>query len=160
VTEAVLAEKRPTPEPLVRAAVAEDIPTIATLHARCFAQPWNAASVAGLVSAGSLALIGGWPGADSGFALFRGAADEVEVLSVGVDPEFRLRGMGRALLREGLAVAAGRGSRRAFLEVADGNAAAIALYFAAGFQAVGRRPRYYRIGVDQRIDALILAREL
>ena len=43
-----------------------------------------------------------------------------------------------------------------FLEVRPTNEAATALYLAAGFTQVGRRPRYYPAG-DGREDALVMS---
>jgi [ribosomal protein S18]-alanine N-acetyltransferase len=37
-----------------------------------------------------------------------------------------------------------RGTRAVFLEVRESNAGALALYHEFGFEASGRRPRYYR----------------
>jgi ribosomal-protein-alanine N-acetyltransferase len=50
----------------------------------------------------------------------------------------------RALLVDFIDAARRRGARRGFLEVAEDNDAALALYTAAGFAAIGRRPAYYR----------------
>ena len=48
-----------------------------------------------------------------------------------------------------------------FLEVAEDNRAARALYAAAGFASVGRRPAYYaRPGAADAVAALILRRDL
>ena len=68
---------------------------------------------------------------------------EAEVHTIGVDPVHQGRGVGRALLRELLAVA---DAERAtvFLEVRTDNAAAHALYASEGFTVVGLRKRYYR----------------
>jgi ribosomal-protein-alanine N-acetyltransferase len=55
-----------------------------------------------------------------------------------------------------MAQAVAGGAVAMFLEVAEGNAAARALYGAAGFAEAGRRRRYYADGGD----ALVLRREL
>ena len=63
--------------------------------------------------------------------------------TIGVDPAHQERGIGRALLRELLALA---DAQRAtvFLEVRTDNGAARALYESEGFTVVGLRRRYYR----------------
>jgi ribosomal-protein-alanine acetyltransferase len=68
---------------------------------------------------------------------------EAEIHTLGVDPAFRGRGIGRALLRALLAVA-DREHATVFLEVRTDNEAALALYRAEGFAVVGLRRRYYR----------------
>ena len=84
-------------------------------------------------------------GAIAGFLVWRKTApDEVEVLNLAVLPHFRRRGMGKALL-ETLPSAA------VFLEVRESNAAAIALYGAAGFQQTGIRPAYYSNPVESAV---------
>ncbi|MCU0578714.1 MAG: GNAT family N-acetyltransferase, partial [Desulfobacterota bacterium] len=57
-----------------------------------------------------------------------------ELFRVAVAPELRRRGIGGALVAEFLRQARGRGMRSAVLEVGAANAAALALYRAAGFE--------------------------
>jgi [ribosomal protein S18]-alanine N-acetyltransferase len=91
-----------------------------------------------------------------GMLLGRMAADEAEVLTLAVAPEARRQGIATALLRAAKAqVGAGSGTVM-FLEVATGNAAALALYAREGFVAVGRRRRYYA----DSADALVLRSKL
>ncbi|MEQ9335588.1 MAG: GNAT family N-acetyltransferase [Miltoncostaeaceae bacterium] len=63
------------------------------------------------------------------------------------------------LLAAALRLSAARGATRMVLEVSEANAAARALYDAAGFSPVGRRRGYYR-GACGAEDALVLARHL
>lgn len=136
---------------------------IETLQNACFPEdPWEAALIARLLALpGTFALV--VDGADQepcGFALVRVAADEAEILAIGVLPAARRRGLGRILV-DALAHAAGtRGADRVFLEVAEDNSAARALYLAEGFEAVGRRPAYYRRPTGPNAAALILRRPL
>ncbi len=83
-----------------------------------------------------------------GFVLARTAADEAEILTLAVDPLMQRRGAGGLLLRAAMEGARQHGAAAMFLEVAPSNAAALALYGAAGFVQVGRRPRYYPGGGD------------
>jgi ribosomal-protein-alanine N-acetyltransferase len=71
---------------------------------------------------------------------------EYEIHTIGVDPAYQGRGIGRRMLDELLNIAAGG---VVHLEVRTDNAAAIALYRSVGFTEVGLRRRYYRIsGAD------------
>ncbi len=88
--------------------------------------------------------------------LARAAADEAEILTLGVVPTARRRGLGRALLDAAKAEAARRGARAVFLEVSTHNAAARRLYLASGFVEAGLRRRYYADGSD----ALLLRADL
>ncbi len=80
-----------------------------------------------------------------------------EILTVGVVPTARRRGLGRQLLAGLVAEAVRRGAREAFLEVRVDNPAALALYEADGFARVGLRPGYYDGG---RVDAVTMRRDL
>ena len=107
--------------------------------------------------AGLLAMPGCFALAEAeGLVLARVAADEAELLTIGVLPQARRRGVGLALLRAAAGEAARLGAIRLFLEVATRNAPARALYAQAGLVEVGRRRRYYPDGDD----ALVLAMPL
>ena len=67
------------------------------------------------------------------------AAEEAWIVSVWVAPEVRRLGVGAALLAAALAWAPTLGVRRVMLQVAAGNAAAIAMYVAQGFVDTGGR---------------------
>jgi [ribosomal protein S18]-alanine N-acetyltransferase len=66
---------------------------------------------------------------------------EYEVHTIGVDPAYQGRGVGRALLDNLLAFADGGD---VFLEVRTDNVPAISLYERNGFSVVGVRKRYYQ----------------
>jgi tRNA threonylcarbamoyl adenosine modification protein YeaZ/ribosomal-protein-alanine acetyltransferase len=78
---------------------------------------------------------------------------EYEVHTIGVDPAYQGRGIGRRLLAELLNFA---GGGVVHLEVRTDNAAAIALYRSVGFTEVGLRRRYYRVS---GADAYTMRRE-
>src|SRR5947209_197660 len=90
----------------------------------------------------------GFIDAAGGMVLARVAADEAEILTLAVLPDRRRRGLARALLERTMQAAARRGAGAMFLEVAEANRAARALYEGAGFVEVGRRRGYYRGGGD------------
>jgi len=130
---------------------------LAALHRICFPDdPWEAGALSRI-----MALSGGfgwlaWEGpAPVGFILVRDLGNECEVLSLGVTPRWRRRGIAQALLAAAVAESERRNLPSLVLEVAIDNDAASALYSSAGFIAVGRRARYYR-RPDGRVDALIL----
>jgi [ribosomal protein S18]-alanine N-acetyltransferase len=84
-------------------------------------------------------------------------ADSAEVLTVGVIPTARRRGIARQLLDGLLTEARRRAAVQAFLEVRVDNDAAQALYAGEGFTRVGVRRGYYDGG---RVDAVVMRREL
>jgi ribosomal-protein-alanine N-acetyltransferase len=135
---------------------------VAGLLARAFAgreQAWDAGALAGLVAAGAV-LVTTDRTPPEGCALVRAVAGDAELLTVAVAPEVRGRGLGARLLAEAEAAARAAGAGRLFLEVAEGNAPARALYARAGYAQIGRRREYYRGPDGAREDALVLARDL
>lgn len=128
-------------------------------------EPWSEKSFGGILATpGAIGLLAVSDGAPVGFALGRIAADESEVLLIATHPEHRRRGVARSLLSDLLQRLGRAGARRVFLEVAAPNAAALALYRSAGFDAIGRRPNYYPLPADRpgapAIDAVLLGRDL
>ena len=78
---------------------------------------------------------------------------EYEIHTIGVDPDYQGRGVGRRVLDELLTIADGG---VVHLEVRTDNEPAIALYRSVGFAEVGLRRRYYRIS---GADAYTMRRE-
>lgn len=116
---------------------------------------WSETEIAALLaSPGVFDVVGA-----EGFALGRAVAGEAELLTIVVAPEARRRGTGRALLASFEAAAAARGALSAFLEVAEDNAPARALYALAGYAEAGRRKAYFR-RAGQPVDAYILRKAL
>ena len=95
-----------------------------------------------------------------GFILVRIAADESEVLTIGVVPEERKRGVGTELMTEAAKMAASQGAVCLFLEVGRQNIAARRLYGKLGFEQVGTRGHYYRRGGAPTEDACVLKASL
>ena len=132
---------------------------LARLHAAAFAgtdRPWSAAEFASLLALPGALLLGD----ARAFLLGRLAADEAEVLTLATGTAHRRQGLASALLARFEGEARTRGAARAFLEVAEDNAPARALYAKAGYAEVGRRPRYYARAQGRPVAALILARGL
>jgi ribosomal-protein-alanine N-acetyltransferase len=86
----------------------------------------------------------------AGFLAWRQVSEqEAEVLNLGVHPDWRRRGVGSALLDAVRDAASGD----LFLEVAETNAAGIALYESAGWERVALRLGYYASGT---INAVVM----
>lgn len=91
--------------------------------------------------------------APAGFILARRAADEVELLLIGVRPESRGRGVGRKLIEQFVENAHLNGAAHLFLEMRHNNPAEH-LYRMVGFTPIGRRPDYYRTITGGSLDAV------
>ncbi len=103
-------------------------------------------------SEGSLVLVADEVGPDPrpllGLAVFERVGAEAELFLLAVADAARRRGLGRALLEAGERSCRAEGVTVLFLEVAHDNLPALALYERFGFEAIGRRRRYYPGGQD------------
>ena len=139
-------------EVALRLADEADLPALAALEAASFPDPWSETLLAGeLAAPTSLVLLALDASAATGYAAFRRAADEAELLRVAVAPAARGRRVALRLVEAGLARLLADGVRSCFLEVRPENRPARALYRALGFRETGRRPRYYADGSDALI---------
>jgi len=150
-----------TPAPEVRAAGAERAGAFAALHRQAFDRAWSADELHRVMDGPcTFTLEAVREEVSLGFIVVRAVAGEAEILTLAVDPDARRLGLGRALVESAAMTAKGFGAEAFWLEVAVDNAAAIALYAATGFQAAGRRPRYYMGKDGERVDALVMRRLL
>jgi ribosomal-protein-alanine N-acetyltransferase len=130
------------------------------LHAAAFEAPWSAASLAqALASSHTFALLASHGDTPVGFILAQTAADEAEILTLAVAPPARRAGVASALVKTAATAAGSAGAETLWLEVAEDNAAALALYTATGFEAAGRRRGYY-VRPGGAVDALMMRRRL
>jgi len=125
---------------------------MAAIHAAAFPdEPWHADSFLSLLGQpGVVGLID----PRGGVLLLRVAADEAEILTIGVTA--RRRGLGTALMRAAIEKARTLGAAMLHLEVAAANLAAQKFYESLGFIMAGRRPKYYANGDDAVLLSLRL----
>jgi [ribosomal protein S18]-alanine N-acetyltransferase len=148
---------------VLRDLTAEDAPRLARLHATAFHRGWGEDEFEQLVTSSSSIGEGAAfseRGKLQGFILSRIAAEEAEILSIVVDSSSRRKGVARALLSHHLERLRERSVRELFLEVDEGNSAALAFYENFGLNPVGRRAAYYPRASGERGAALILRRAL
>jgi len=120
-------------------------------------QIWSADDMATLLCGPHvLAMTISQAGQVAGYALWRHAADEAEILSIGILPDYRGRALASQLMSAVFAQATADDIREIFLEVRADNRAAIGLYLKCGFAQVGRRKDYYGDVGTGKQDALIL----
>lgn len=134
-----------------------DLPQVLVLEQRSQPHPWTETlfrrELENPHAAIDLALAGGCP---VGYVVSWLVAGELEIQNVVTDPDWRRRGVAKAILLRLLAAAPARGAERALLEVRSGNAGAIALYAGLGFVVDGRRRGYYSDGEDAVLMSLLL----
>ncbi len=135
----------------------QDIPELVDLERRCFSVPWTAKQYETVIDNDPFHIFGvRLDGALAGYLTLFTSAWEMEILNIAVRPDFRRRGLGRAMLSHVLQVCRKMGIQRGYLEVRRSNTAARSLYEAFAFQEVGVRKRYYP---DNGEDAIIMRLE-
>lgn len=139
----------------------EHCEVLSALHSTSFSKPWNNESFAALLEQPGVAA---WISEDSeptGFILLRATADEAEILTFAVAPNYRRAGLGTLLLKTALHALQASGTKTMFLEVSVKNPTAIGLYKECGFRPSGVRPAYYG-NKNTRVtaDAIIMAKAL
>jgi [ribosomal protein S18]-alanine N-acetyltransferase len=132
---------------------------LAAIHAACFGttpRPWSAREFDALLALDTTLLVG----RADGFAVGRVAGPEAELMTLAVLPDARRRGHARSLLAAFEAEAHARGAIEVYLEVAETNAHARALYASAGYATAGFRRDYYSARGQARVAALVLRKAL
>lgn len=147
----------------VEPGTARDARDLARLHAGAFFQGWPETEFAAYLL--DAARTPAYIAVDkkhrlAGFAIIRLVEDEAELLTIVVDPKWRGKGVGRALLQAAFADLMFTPAKQMFLEVEDANAGAIALYRRLGFEDVARREGYYRKPDGSAAAALVMRRAL
>ncbi|MBN2317828.1 MAG: GNAT family N-acetyltransferase [Acidobacteria bacterium] len=92
-----------------------------------------------------------------GFLLARSIYESLEVLKLGVLPEWQRRGIGTQLIERAFAEGLRRGCDRCFLEVRKSNQKAIQFYYLHDFRISGTRIDYYTDPVE---DAWVMEKAL
>jgi len=154
---------RRSPPSVIRLLRPDRAQACARLHAEGFAHPWSPEEMAALIASSAIvgaAALDPVSGRLRGFVLSRLAADEAEILTIAVDAAHQGKGVGRALLSENLRQAANVGAKMMFLEVAEDNAPAWALYKRFGFSKVGERVGYYPRADGTRATAVVMRKSL
>lgn len=131
---------------------------LAALHAKCFTEPrpWLAEEFHELLNTNTCFICCN----THGFAIGRVAGPEVELLTIAVDPDHRRKGIAHDLMAAFELQAKEKGAEDAFLEVAEDNQAAIALYQRFEYVPKGKRKGYYASPTGPRITALVMGKTL
>ena len=132
---------------------------IAALEAACFSDPWPESILAHeLQNPLSLWLCAMDGDTVAGYIGSQTVLGESDMMNLAVRPDYRRRGIGRALVLALCGALKKQMLASALtLEVRDSNAPAAALYASLGFEQIGLRKNYYQ---HPKEDAHILRKEL
>ncbi len=126
---------------MTRSLTTTDAQRMADIHEQSFHAGWPDEAMWGHIQKD---LCFGFGRPLDGFIILKPSADQAEILTIAVDVAARRQGIARALLDISETELVDQGVDTLFLEVAEDNPAAIAFYKGAGFEAIGKRPRYYK----------------
>jgi len=93
----------------IRPASAADVRDVSAIELAVFSDPWSAHDFAECVSSDVPFLVAEEHGTVAGYVVAHHAADEGEILNLGVATAHRRQGLGRALVEGVVAMLAGRG---------------------------------------------------
>lgn len=128
---------------------------LAKIHNASFSyapRPWTEAEFDSLLKSTNVKLFY----EDGGFAIFRFAGPEAELLTIAVDPIKRRQGIAKNLILSGHESAKKAGVEEIFLEVSADNHAAQALYRKLGYKNKAIRKNYYIRPNGQKINGLVM----
>jgi len=127
-----------------------DLDALVALERACFSHPWSPRDLEAAIADRDhgCVLVLRAVGAATGpvivaYCIFQVVLDEMSVLDLAVDAQWRRQGIGRWLLERALSVAARRGASVALLEVRQSNWPALELYRTLGFEVISARRHYY-----------------
>ncbi|WP_222248323.1 GNAT family N-acetyltransferase [Rhizobium leguminosarum] len=144
----------------------EDCRDVAALHGERFARPWGDGEFHGLLMQDT---VFGFVARQTnailkkplpGFILARHVAGEAEILTIAVQAKVARAGLGWRLMQAAMREARSRGGESMFLEVDNGNTAALGLYRKLSFEKVGERQGYYKQENGALSTALVMKRVL
>lgn len=131
---------------------------LSKIHEQCFPNYWNIDAFNDFFSVeGTQALLAGEP--TIGMMVYRTHFEQADIITIAVLAEHRRKGLARIMLDKALADMQINGVQAIFLDVEDGNLAAIALYEGLGFSVVRRRRQYYRQKDGTCTDALVMSKK-
>ena len=138
---------------VLRAMTVDDISAVKQIEQTCFSDAWSEKLLSDLLESewDEAWVLTDTDGTRIGYANFRFLAGEGELMRIAVLPEHRGCGESKKLMDRLEISAKEKEAPDLTLEVRAGNTGAQALYAALGYEALGRRPRYYSDGEDALI---------
>ena len=139
----------------LRKMTVEDIPVVVQLDQISFSLPWPERSFRFELTdnPASRCWVAEADGHVVGMVVAWLLVDEVHIATIATHPDYRRHGIASRLLANILLRGLDEGAKSSFLEVRESNLAAQEMYRKFGYEAAGRRKRYYR---DNDEDAILM----
>ena len=140
----------------VRNMTQNDVPFLAKLEQELFSDAWTELSLINTLHyRPDTSFVAELDGKPAGYLFFMAAADEGELLRIGVSLDHRRQGVGQILMDCMDHYVLENGIYAVWLEVRESNEAARSLYEKSGFTIQGYRKKYYHKPDE---DAVIMSR--
>jgi [ribosomal protein S18]-alanine N-acetyltransferase len=136
-----------------------DLPAVVEIETRAYRYPWSRGIFEDCLRVGYSCWVFEDGGRIQAYAIMSTAVAECHVMNLTVNPQVHGQGVGRAVLRELIAIARDTRVDTILLEARPSNAAALKLYHSEGFNEIGTRKAYYPAKWG-REDAVLLAKAL
>ncbi|MFZ2308134.1 MAG: ribosomal protein S18-alanine N-acetyltransferase [Rhodoferax sp.] len=151
---------KPAVEAQFQTMLPEHLDAVLAVEQRAYAHPWNRINFLDALQSGYQAnmLVAG--DVVLGYFVAMEGVEEVHLLNITVAPEYQGQGWSRVMLDALTLWSRGRAAQWLWLEVRVGNARAMRVYEAHGYQRVGYRKAYYPAGHGQREDAVVMGLRL
>ncbi len=143
----------------IRLAGPPDVEGLSLLHQACFAKGWSRDDIASMMAIpGTEVLVAEAEHHIVSMLIIRNMMGEAEILTLATAPILRRQGHGTKLLGQLDDLARMSDIKSIFLEVAESNVAARALYVQAGFAVSGLRKGYYASRQGAAEDAILMTK--
>ena len=129
----------------------KDVFALANIENACFSSPWSEASFDILLDGKSLGFVAVVDGIVAAYVGLIRVLDEGQITNIATHPDYRRRGLARALLSALDEYSLENGVITLSLEVREKNAAARSLYESSGWQSVGLRKNFYVKPTDNAV---------
>jgi ribosomal-protein-alanine N-acetyltransferase len=132
-----------------------DLPQVCVIENVCYTTPWSLSSFKHEIdNIDAILKVAVFDSRIIGYICIRSILDMTHLMNIAVLPEFRRRGIGKALLGNAIMeVKRLHPDTKLTLEVRKSNIAAVTFYEKFGFNATGKRNKYYQQPED---DAVIM----
>lgn len=145
----------------LRQVAQEQAEILTEIHKECFPRYWNREAFTDFFAvAGTVAFLVEDKENPVAMLVYRISFEQADILTIAVRPKWRRQGISRALLEEAFVNCKNLGVEKIFLEVEEGNEAAIKLYENKGFKHAGRRKLYYQQLDGSLTDALVMSKKI
>jgi [ribosomal protein S18]-alanine N-acetyltransferase len=136
----------------------QDLPAIMAIERLSYPSPWDVHTFLSVLTDEECRnLTAAWGERIVGYCFAQSMTRMVHLLNIAVHPDYRQRGIARAMIEDMISFARSANKSYVFLEVRRSNSTAQALYASMGFFPVCTWRRYY---TDTGEDACIMAKKL